>query len=148
MTVAIFLGALLGAMALGMPIAYALLVCGVALMLAPGPVRRADPGAERDQRRRQLPAAGGALLHAGRRDHERRRPVAAHRQPGAGLVGHVRGGLGYVAILAAVMMAALSGSAVADTAALAALLLPMMRARRPRQGPRRRADRRPASSRR
>ena len=32
MTVAVFLGALLGAMALGMPIAFALLVCGVALM--------------------------------------------------------------------------------------------------------------------
>jgi tripartite ATP-independent transporter DctM subunit len=42
------------------------------------------------------------------------------------LVGHVRGGLGYVAIVAACLMAALSGSAVADTAALAALLLPMM----------------------
>jgi tripartite ATP-independent transporter DctM subunit len=42
------------------------------------------------------------------------------------LVGHVRGGLGYVAIVAAVMMAALSGSAVADAAALAALMLPMM----------------------
>ena len=33
MTVAIFLGALLGAMALGIPIAYALLATGVALML-------------------------------------------------------------------------------------------------------------------
>ena len=44
------------------------------------------------------------------------------------LVGHVRGGLGYVTIMAAVLMAALSGSAVADTAALAALLLPMMAA--------------------
>jgi tripartite ATP-independent transporter DctM subunit len=42
------------------------------------------------------------------------------------LVGHKKGGLGYVAILAACMLAALSGSAVADTAALAALLLPMM----------------------
>jgi hypothetical protein len=42
------------------------------------------------------------------------------------LVGHVRGGLGYVAIVAAVMMAALSCSAVADAAALSALLLPMM----------------------
>ncbi|MEO5670342.1 MAG: TRAP transporter large permease subunit [Ramlibacter sp.] len=42
------------------------------------------------------------------------------------LVGHVRGGLGYVGIMAAVLMAALSGSAVADAAALAALLLPMM----------------------
>jgi tripartite ATP-independent transporter DctM subunit len=42
------------------------------------------------------------------------------------LVGHVKGGLGYVAIVAAVLMAALSGSAVADAAALSALLLPMM----------------------
>lgn len=42
------------------------------------------------------------------------------------LVGHVRGGLGFVTIIAAVLMASLSGSAVADTAALAALLLPMM----------------------
>ena len=42
------------------------------------------------------------------------------------LVGHKRGGLGFVAIVAACMLAALSGSVVADTAALAALLLPMM----------------------
>jgi tripartite ATP-independent transporter DctM subunit len=42
-------------------------------------------------------------------------------------VGHFRGGLGYVAVMAAIIMASLSGSAVADTAALAALLIPMMR---------------------
>ena len=42
-------------------------------------------------------------------------------------VGHVRGGLGYVAIGAAVLMASMSGSALADTAALATILLPMMR---------------------
>jgi tripartite ATP-independent transporter DctM subunit len=42
------------------------------------------------------------------------------------LVGHRRGGLGFVAIVAACLLAALSGSAVADTAALATLLLPMM----------------------
>jgi tripartite ATP-independent transporter DctM subunit len=42
-------------------------------------------------------------------------------------VGHFRGGLGYVAVFAAIVMASLSGSAVADTAALAAVLLPMMR---------------------
>lgn len=42
-------------------------------------------------------------------------------------VGHVRGGLGLVAIAAAVMLASMSGSAIADTAALATLLLPMMR---------------------
>jgi len=44
------------------------------------------------------------------------------------LVGHIRGGLGYVTIVAAVIMASLSGSAVADAAALTALLLPMMTA--------------------
>ena len=42
-------------------------------------------------------------------------------------VGHIRGGLGYVAIGAAVLMASMSGSALADTAALATILLPMMR---------------------
>ncbi len=44
-------------------------------------------------------------------------------------IGHIRGGLGYVAIGAAVLMASMSGSALADTAALATILLPMMRER-------------------
>jgi tripartite ATP-independent transporter DctM subunit len=42
-------------------------------------------------------------------------------------VGHIHGGLGFVAIGAAVLMASMSGSALADTAALATILLPMMR---------------------
>jgi TRAP-type transport system large permease protein len=42
------------------------------------------------------------------------------------LVGHIRGGLGYVTIVAACLLSALSGSAVADAAALTALMLPMM----------------------
>ena len=42
-------------------------------------------------------------------------------------VGHIRGGLGFVAIGAAMLMASMSGSALADTAALATILLPMMR---------------------
>jgi 3-dehydroquinate dehydratase-2 len=84
MTIFIFIGSLLAAMALGIPIAFALLASGVALMWHLQHVRRADPRAEPDRRRRQLPAAGRALLHAGRRDHERRRPVAPHRRPGAG----------------------------------------------------------------
>ena len=42
-------------------------------------------------------------------------------------VGHIRGGLGYVAIAAAVMLSAMSGSALADAAALATIVLPMMR---------------------
>jgi tripartite ATP-independent transporter DctM subunit len=42
-------------------------------------------------------------------------------------VGHIHGGLGYVAIFASIIMASLSGSAAADTAAIAAILIPMMR---------------------
>ena len=127
MTIAVFLGALLGAMALGMPIAYALLVCGVALMwhlnlfdaqiLAQNLINGAD----------SFPLLAvpffmlaGEIMNVGGLS---RRIVNLALT----LVGHVRGGLGYVTILAAVLMAALSGSAVADTAALAALLLPMMK---------------------
>ena len=43
------------------------------------------------------------------------------------LMAHIRGGLGYVVIAVAVVLASLSGSAVADAAALAGVLLPMMR---------------------
>jgi tripartite ATP-independent transporter DctM subunit len=43
------------------------------------------------------------------------------------VVGHVEGGLGYVAIVAALILASISGSAAADTAALAAVVIPMMR---------------------
>ncbi|MDR2450388.1 MAG: TRAP transporter large permease [Candidatus Accumulibacter sp.] len=41
-------------------------------------------------------------------------------------VGNVRGGLGYVTILACLIFASLVGSAVASTAALGAILIPMM----------------------
>jgi tripartite ATP-independent transporter DctM subunit len=44
----------------------------------------------------------------------------------ATLIGHVRGGLGYVVIIASTIFAGLSGSAVADAAALGAILIPMM----------------------
>jgi tripartite ATP-independent transporter DctM subunit len=126
MTVAVFLGALLGAMALGVPIAYSLLLCGVALMvymgnfdaqiLAQNLIEGASSG--------KLLAVpffmlAGEIMNVGGLS---RRIVNLALT----LVGHQRGGLGYVVIVAAVLMAALSGSAVADTAALAALLLPMM----------------------
>lgn len=42
-------------------------------------------------------------------------------------VGHIRGGLGYVTIGAAVLLSAMSGSALADAAAMTSILLPMMR---------------------
>ncbi len=42
------------------------------------------------------------------------------------LVGHFRGGLAFVTIVAGMIMAGVSGSAVADTAALGAILIPAM----------------------
>ncbi len=42
------------------------------------------------------------------------------------LVGHIRGGLGHVAVVANMIMAGISGSALADTAATGAVLIPEM----------------------
>ncbi|KQT08044.1 TRAP transporter large permease subunit [Ramlibacter sp. Leaf400] len=133
MTVGVFLFSLLGAMAIGMPIAYALLICGLSLMAfmaATGALAAFDSqilaqrfvdGAD------NFPLLAvpffllaGEFMNAGGLS---RRIVNL----AMAWVGHFRGGLGYVAVLAAVIMASLSGSAVADTAALSALLIPMMR---------------------
>lgn len=134
MTVAIFVFSLLGAMALGMPIAYALLVCGVCLMafLAGTGVIPAFDGQILAQRfvdgADNFPLLAvpffllaGEFMNAGGLS---KRIVNL----GVAWVGNYRGGLGYVAVVAAIIMASLSGSAVADTAALAAILIPMMRA--------------------
>ncbi|PWC39564.1 TRAP transporter large permease subunit [Azospirillum sp. TSO35-2] len=126
MPITIFLGSLLGAMAIGMPIAYALLLCGVALMvhldlfdaqiIAQNLINGAD----------SFPLMAvpffmlaGEVMNTG---------GLAKRivNLAMALVGHLKGGLGFVAILAATVMASLSGSAVADAAALATLLVPMM----------------------
>ena len=126
MTIAVFTLSLLGAMALGMPIAFALIVCGVALMytldifdaqiIAQNIINGAD----------SFPLMAvpffmlaGEIMNKG---GLARRIVNV----ALALVGHLRGGLGYVAILASCLLASLSGSAVADAAALAALLVPMM----------------------
>lgn len=127
MTVLVFVGSLLAAMALGMPLAFSLIVSGVALMLhldnfdtqivSQNLINGAD----------NFPLMAvpffmlaGELMNAGGMS---RRIVNSAMV----WVGHFRGGLGYVAVFAAIIMASLSGSAVADTAALAAVLMPMMR---------------------
>ena len=126
MTVAIFLGSLLIAMAIGIPIAYSLLLSGIALMwhldlfdaqiLAQNVINGAD----------SFPLLAvpffmlaGEIMNVGGLSKRIVKLALA-------VVGHVPGGLGYVAIMAAVILAAVSGSAVADAAALASLLLPMM----------------------
>ena len=126
MTIFVFLGSLIGCMAIGMPIAYALILCGVALMLhldifdaqiiATNIINGAD----------SFPLMAvpffmlaGEIMNTG--GLSRRIVTFA-----MALVGHVRGGLGYVTVLAGCILAAVSGSAVADAAALSALLVPMM----------------------
>ncbi|MBS1229107.1 MAG: dctM [Proteobacteria bacterium] len=127
MIITVFLASLLGAMALGMPIAFALMVCGVALMLqmnmfdAQLIAQNTIDGADNFV----LMAVpffmlAGEFMNAGGLS---RRIVNL----AMALVGHIRGGLGFVAVFAAIIMASLSGSAAADTAAIGVLLIPMMK---------------------
>lgn len=128
LTVSVFLFSMLGVMAIGVPIAFALLFSGVALMLHldvfdPSIIAESMVNGADSFPLLAVPffMLAGELMNAGGLS---RRIVNL----ALALVGHMRGGLGYVAIVAAIGMASLSGSAVADTAALAAMLVPMMRA--------------------
>jgi tripartite ATP-independent transporter DctM subunit len=126
MTIAVFLLSLLGAMALGVPIAFSLLLCGVALMVHLNMFDAQILAQNLIEGSNSFPLLAvpffmlaGEIMNAGGLS---RRIVNF----AMACVGHIKGGLGYVTIMAAVIMAALSGSAVADAAALASLLLPMM----------------------
>lgn len=124
--IGVFVGSLLGAMGLGIPIAFALLVSSVVLMFFLGIfdsqiiAQNLISGADNFPLM-AIPffmLAGEAMNRGGLS----RRIVEMAMK----LVGHIKGGLGYVAIIASVLFASLSGSAVADTAALGAILIPMM----------------------
>jgi TRAP-type transport system large permease protein len=126
MTIAIFVFSLLGAMAIGIPIAFSLLICGVALMWHMDMFDAQILAQNLLEGANSFPLLAvpffmlaGEIMNAGGLS---RRIVNF----AMACVGHIKGGLGYVTIMAAVIMAALSGSAVADAAALASLLLPMM----------------------
>ena len=126
MTLVVFIVSLLGAMAIGVPVAFALMFCGVVLMwfmgmfntqiIAQNMIAGADTFTLL-----AIPffILAGELMNAGGLS---RRIIDF----AIACVGHIRGGLGIVAIMAAVIMASISGSAAADTAALAAILIPMM----------------------
>src|SRR5688500_14463392 len=180
MTIVVFLVSLLGAMAIGAPVAFALMFCGIALMTWMGifntqiVAQNMIAGADTFTLL-AIPffLLAGEVMNAGglsRRIVEFAISCVGHIRGGLGIVaqnmiagadtftllaipffllagevmnagglsrrivefaiscvGHIRGGLGIVAIIAAVIMASLSGSAAADTAALAAILIPMMR---------------------
>jgi tripartite ATP-independent transporter DctM subunit len=114
-------------MALGMPVAFALIICGLAMMAQVG---TADAQIVAGNMINGLDnfifiaipffLLAGELMNAGGLSKRIVRLVLA-------LVGHKRGGLGYVAIIASIILGSLSGSAIADAAAISAILLPMMR---------------------
>lgn len=127
MIILVFLGSLFSTLAIGLPVAFALLTTGIVLMTYMGMfnpqiiAQQMITGANTFTLL-AIPffLLAGELMNAGGLS---RRIVHF----AVTCVGHIRGGLGFVAVMAAVIMASMSGSAAADSAALAAILVPMMR---------------------
>lgn len=127
MTIVVFLVTIFVTMAIGVPVAFALMFCGIVLMQWMGIFNASILSQQMIQGANTFTLLAipffllaGELMNAGGLS---RRIVDF----AIACVGHIRGGLGLVAIVAAVIMASLSGSAAADSAALAAILIPMMR---------------------
>lgn len=127
MILGVFLFTLFFGLALGVPVAFALMFCGVVLMwwmgiFNPQIISQQMVTGANTFTLLAIPffLLAGELMNAGGLS---KRIVDF----AVACVGHIRGGLGIVAVIAAVVMASLSGSAAADSAALAAILIPMMR---------------------
>ena len=127
MELLIFAGSLLLSMFIGLPIAFSLIICALSLMwyMDITDVQIITQNMWNGANNFPLLAVpffmmAGEFMNAG---------GMTKRIINIAMVwaGHIRGGMGYVAVFAAIIMAALSGSAAAETAALAAILLPMMR---------------------
>ena len=127
MTLVIFLVVLMLCVVIGLPIAFSLMITGIALMLhldfldsqimAQNLVKGAN-----NFSLLAIPffILAGEIMNVGGLS---KRIIDLPMK----IVGHYKGGLGFVAILAAMIMASMSGSAVADTAAVGAMLFPMMK---------------------
>ncbi|ABR73746.1 L-dehydroascorbate transporter large permease subunit [Actinobacillus succinogenes] len=126
MTILIFLASLVGGIVIGVPIAFSLLFSGMMLMFYLGGFnsqilsQNLFNGADSFSMM-AIPffVVAGDLMNRGGLTNKIVDAATA-------LVGHIRGGLGYVAIIAILLFASLVGSAVASTAALGAILIPMM----------------------
>ncbi|CCN86025.1 TRAP transporter large permease subunit [Vibrio nigripulchritudo] len=135
MTLAIFLSVLIGSILLGLPVAFALLLASIALMLhldffsadilAQSLINGVDSFTLL-----AIPffLIAGEVMASGGLSQRIVRLATTY-------VGHRQGGLGYVAIMTSVLLAGLSGSAVADAAALVSILYPMMKTARYPEAP-------------
>lgn len=126
MALTVFLGTLFGFMSLGIPIALVLVICAFALMMVVGSfdllaISQAMVAGTNSFPLMAIPffmLAGEIMAKGG---------LSGRIVNAANLaVGKVKGGLGYAAILASIVFSGLSGSAVADAAALGGILIPMM----------------------
>ena len=127
MTLALFLGVLIGAILLGLPVAFALLLAALALMVQLDSLSVDILSQSLINGIDSFPLlaipfflVAGEVMSTGGLSRRIVRLATS-------LLGHRKGGLGYVAILTSVLLAGLSGSAVADAAALVSILYPMMR---------------------
>lgn len=126
MALLVFMGALFVFLALGVPIAIALGSCAIVLMFYlqsfdPSMMAQQMIAATNNYALMAIPffmLAGEIMSRGGLSE----RIVDAANL----VVGRIRGGLGYTAIVASILFAGLSGSAVADAAALGAILIPLM----------------------
>ncbi len=128
MSLIIFLVTLGATLATGVPVAFALLICAVTMgisldMFDPQIIAQRFVVGANNFSLLAIPffLLAGELMNAGGLSRRIIKFAMA-------FVGHLKGGLGVVAIFAAIILASLSGSAAADTAALISILLPMMRA--------------------
>ncbi len=128
MIIAIFIISMLVGIVIGLPIAVALLLCAVATALSlgggdanPTIIARTLMQGSDSVTMMALPffVLAGEIMNRGGLT---KRIIAFCNI----FIGRVRGGLGYVTILACLMFASLVGSAVAACAALGAILIPMM----------------------
>lgn len=125
-TFIVFLVSLFGFMSLGLPLAFVLVICALFMMLSLGQsdimvVAQNMVSGTNSFSLMAIPffMLAGEIMDRGGLSIRIVRFAKL-------IVGRIRGGLGYVAILSTIVFSGLSGSAVADAAALGAILIPLM----------------------
>lgn len=123
---AIFLGTLLVSLAFGLPVAFSLILTGAIMMMKIGLFNTSVIAQQMLSGLNSFSllaipffVLSGEAMNKGGISEAIVDAVLA-------LFGHIRGALGYVAIFSSIIFAGLSGSAIADTAALGGVLIPMM----------------------
>lgn len=122
----LFLITLFGFIILSVPIAFALVVTAMVLMLVSGSFSAAAVAQNIVRGIDSFPIMAipffllaGEIMNYGGISKR----IVAFAQT---ILGHIKGGLGYVTVLASMLFAGVSGSAVADTSAMGSLLYPVM----------------------